>query len=169
MQDSYHLVSGPWPGRLAILARPRGGDWLKDEVQNWALLGLDLVVSLLMPNEVAEFNLADEEKFCRTNEIRYISLPIQDRGVPGSREEVLKLVSKLDREMTDGKTVGIHCRQGIGRSGLLAACLLVSTGLSPQAAFERLSQARGRPVPETNEQRQWVEEFAPELAGVGRG
>lgn len=30
-------------------------------------------------------------------------------------------------------------------------------------AFERLSQTRGCPVPETEEQRQWVEALAAEL------
>jgi hypothetical protein len=53
--------------------------------------------------------------------------------------------------------------------GLLAACLLVSTGLSPEAAFGQLTQARGCPVPETSEQRQWVEGFAPELVAAGAG
>jgi protein-tyrosine phosphatase len=169
MQDTCYLVAGSWPGKLAILARPRGGDWLEDEVHHWENRGFDVVVSLLVPDEAAEFDLEDEEKYCRLNGIQYMSLPVPDRGVPGSREAVLELVSRLDRQLADGKTVGIHCRQGIGRSGLLAACLLVSIGLSPKAAFERLSQARGRPVPETSEQRRWVEGFAPQLAEVGAG
>ena len=169
MQDSYYVVRGSWPGRLAILARPRGEDWLEDEARRWARLGLDVVVSLLTPDEAAEFELVDEDKACRSNGVQFISLPIPDRGVPRSREEVLKLVSRLDAEMADGKAVGIHCRQGIGGSGLLAACLLVSTGVSPEAAFQRLTQARGCPIPETGEQRQWVEGFAGKLAEAGAG
>ena len=46
----------------------------------------------------------------------------------------------------------VHCRQGIGRSGLVAACLLVRKGISPGAAVEMVSAARGVSVPETTEQ-----------------
>ncbi len=164
MSHGYYLVAGPSPGRLGILARPRGGDWLEDETSEWARLGIDVVVSLLTPDEVEEFNLADEAGLCRSNGMEFVALPVPDRGVPPSWEAVLKLVSQLDVQLSSGKTVGIHCRQGIGRSGVLAACLLVSSGMSPESAFERLSESRGRPIPETSEQQAWVEGFAPELA-----
>ena len=164
MSDRYYLVAGPSPGRLGILARPRGGDWLEDEAREWARLGIDVVVSLLTPDEVEEFDLTDEARLCRSHGMEFVALPVPDRGVPPSREAVLEVVSQLDAQLASGKTVGIHCRQGIGRSGVLAACLLVSSGLSPESAFERLSESRGRPIPETSEQQAWVEGFAPELA-----
>lgn len=164
MSDSYYLVSGPRRGRLGILARPRGGDWLEDEVQEWARLGIDVVVSLLTAEEVQEFALRDEANYSRANGMEFIALPIPDRGVPPSREAALELVGRLDAHLSSGKTVGIHCRQGIGRSGVLAACLLVLSGMSPESAFERLSASRGVPVPETSEQREWVEGFAAEFA-----
>jgi hypothetical protein len=42
----------------------------------------------------------------------------------------------------------------------MAASLLVLTGFSPDQAFDRLSEARGYPVPETEEQRAWVVAFS---------
>ncbi len=57
----------------------------------------------------------------------------------------------------------IHCRAGIGRSGMLAACVLVKAGLDPEAALQRVSEARGCPVPDTEEQRAWVFAFAEEI------
>ncbi|MDP2708210.1 MAG: hypothetical protein Q8O70_12020, partial [Burkholderiales bacterium] len=65
--------------------------------------------------------------------------------------------------LAEGKNLAIHCRQGIGRSALLAACLLIMTGVDPDTAFQRLSAARGCAVPETAEQREWVRKFAQEL------
>ncbi len=164
MSDRYYLVAGPSPGRLGILARPRGGDWLEDEAREWARLGIDVVVSLLTPDEVGEFDLTDEARLCRSNDMEFVALPVPDRGVPPSREAVLEVVSQLDAHLSSGKTVGIHCRQGIGRSGVLAACLLVSSGMAPESVFERLSESRGVPIPETSEQREWVEGFAAKLA-----
>ena len=107
MNDLYP-VAGPWPGRVGILPRPRGGDWLEDEVRSWKRLGIDIVVSLLTPQEMAELELVDEQKFCSANGIEFLSLPVPDRGVPPSQEAVLSVVRRLDARMAAGKSVGIH-------------------------------------------------------------
>ena len=70
-------------------------------------------------------------------------------------------LEKLNRMLSDGKNILVHCRQGIGRTGLVAACLLVKNGMSPGAAVDLVSAARGLPVPETTEQRDWIERYAP--------
>ena len=49
----------------------------------------------------------------------------------------------------------IHCRQGIGRSSLLAAAVLEASSLDE--AWRRIAEARGRSVPDTPEQRAWLQ------------
>lgn len=164
--SAMHWIKGPWRGRLAIVARPRGGDWLQDEILSWARSGLQVVVSLLTAEETNELELTGEADRCQAKGIEFVSFPIPDRGVPGSGSETLQFVRSVEALLVAGKAVGIHCRQGIGRSGLIAACLLVSSGVPPDAAFSRLTEARGFPVPETDEQRTWVHTFAPELVGA---
>jgi hypothetical protein len=44
--------------RLAIMPRPRGDEWLAEEVRGWSRLGLNHVISLLEPHEVRELGLA---------------------------------------------------------------------------------------------------------------
>jgi protein-tyrosine phosphatase len=66
----------------------------------------------------------------------------------------------MDALLASGRNVVVHCRQGIGRTGLVAACLLVSKGESPETAVEKLSAARGVPIPETAEQRRWIDHYA---------
>ena len=61
--------------------------------------------------------------------------------------------------LSEGRCVGIHCRQGIGRSSLLAATLLVLTGMDFEEAWRRVEAARGCPVPDTAEQKAWVDRF----------
>ena len=78
----------------------------------------------------------------------------------------LKIVEELDAELRKGINVVIHCRQGVGRSGLVGACLLVTTGLESQIAIERISDARGVQVPETAEQRRWIEYYATTFANL---
>jgi hypothetical protein len=47
----------------------------------------------------------------------------------------------------------------VGRSGVLAACVLAALGEDPDRAFDRVSRARGCPVPDTAEQRAWAVRF----------
>jgi protein-tyrosine phosphatase len=159
-----HWVPGPWPGRLGIVPRPRGGDWLGDEVRSWRASGLDVVTSLLTPEEVAELELQGEAAQSRQEGLEYYSFPIPDYGVPRSRADLAALVSRLEKSLASGKNVAVHCRQGIGRSSLVVASLLVSAGAEPNEAFRRVEQARGRPVPDTREQREWVAQNASGMA-----
>jgi protein-tyrosine phosphatase len=154
----------PWPGRLAIVARPRGGDWLEDEVGAWKGSGIRVVVSTLTADEIADFDLQKEKAICETAGIRLISFPIVDRGVPSSLRATLDLVTDLEARPSAGDNVAVHCRQGIGRSSLMAACVLASGAIDPETAFDRIQASRGCTVPETVEQRQWVSRFTHELA-----
>jgi hypothetical protein len=45
---------------MAIMARPRAGDWLESEVDEWKAAGIDVVVSLLERDEVVELGLQRE-------------------------------------------------------------------------------------------------------------
>jgi protein-tyrosine phosphatase len=159
MRTELYWIEGPWPGRLAIMPRPRGGDWLEDEIQSWRQSGVDVVVSLLTREEQSELSLADEEVLCRANGIEFVSFPIVDRGIPSSYEAFWDLVFKSAQQLANGKNIAVHCRQGIGRAALVVICLLVFSGVEPAAAVERVGTARGCSVPETPEQRRWIADF----------
>ena len=160
MRTELYWIEGPWRGRLAIMPRPRGGDWLEDEIQSWRRSGVDVVVSLLTGEEQTELNLPDEEALCRANGIEFVSFPIVDRSVPSSAEVFSEQMIKLVEQLANGKNVAVHCRQGIGRAALVAICLLVLSEIEPALAIERVGAARGCSVPETPEQRRWISDFA---------
>jgi protein-tyrosine phosphatase len=145
------------------MPRPRGGDWLEDEIQAWLRSGVNVVVSLLTSDENADLDLADEAGICRAKGIQFLPFPITDRGVPSSREALSDLLTKLAEQLAAGKNIAVHCRQGIGRSALVALCLLVRSGIDLDAATQQVGAARGCPVPETVEQRRWVADFARSL------
>lgn len=155
-----YWVDGPWPGKVALAARPRGGDWLEEEIIAWRRNGVDVVVSLLTHEEEVDLDLANEASTARSQGIEYLSLPIPDRQVPYSETEVASILDALNSALKDAKNVVIHCRQGVGRSGLIAACLLATKGISTGSAVETVSLARGIPVPETREQRDWIDHYA---------
>lgn len=164
ISTTLYWIDGPWPGRVALAARPRGGDWLADEMSAWRRSLVDTVVSLLTGAEEADLELANESQEAKSHGMTFISFPIQDRQVPSSEVALGKFVEKLDAELSKGKNLVVHCRQGIGRTGLIAACLLVSKGWSPDAALQQLSAVRGVAMPETSQQREWIDRFAATLA-----
>ena len=160
MDTKLYWVNGPWSGKIALAARPRGGDWLEDEVIAWKRSGIDAVLSLLTSEEEQELDLAGEAQTVRAHGMTFLSLPIPDRHVPISETELAAIIESLNAELSSGKRVVVHCRQGVGRSGLVAACLLISKGSDPKSAVQKVSAARGVSVPETQEQREWIDHYA---------
>jgi len=162
MRAQLYSVQGLSTGRLSTMARPRGGDWLLDEIKAIRAAGVDVLVSLLTPDEVKELDLAEEAEFCRLQDVMYLSFPIQDLSIPPFSAFTFAFLAQLKAYLLEGKYLVLHCRQGIGRSSLMAASVLVLLGSSPEQAFELLSLARGCPVPETQEQKAWAVAFARE-------
>ncbi len=156
IKADIYWIPGLRSGRLAIMPRPRAGDWIDDELTAWKTAGIDVVVSLLTHGEVLELSLQEEPSICNRLGIEFISYPIPDMQVPASIPATIALIKDIDNRLKAGKAVAIHCRGGIGRSGLVASCVLVWSGETIENAFERISNARGLPVPETDEQRRWV-------------
>lgn len=163
MRTELYWIEAPWRGRLAIMPRPRRGDWLEDEIQFWRRSGVDVVVSLLTREEQTELNLREEEALCRANSIEFVSFPIVDRSVPSSTEAFSEQAIKLAEQLANGQNIAVHCRQGIGRAALVATCLLALSGMEPASAIERVGAARGCAVPETPEQSRWITHFAKSL------
>ena len=163
MQVRIYWIGGLESGQLGIMPRPRGGDWLEDEIKSLKMSGVDAVVSLLEPEEIAELDILEEKSSCEGNGISYLSFPIRDRNIPLSKQDALDFTRTLANLLQEGRSVVIHCRQGVGRSALIAACVLVLQGISTNKAFDMIENSRGCSVPDTEEQRKWVGQFAEGL------
>jgi protein-tyrosine phosphatase len=153
--EIYPIDNVPF-GRLAIMPRPRAGDWLPGEVESWRQAGVNCIVSLLEPAEIVELELQHEPDICRQLDLEFVAFPIPDRGVPLSGEELKTLVSSLVFRLRGGSGVAIHCRIGVGRSALVAACVIASMGQTLESAWKSIEKARGLSVPDTPNQRAWV-------------
>lgn len=160
MAGKTFWVPGPWRGRLGIGPRPRGGEWLSDETRAWREAGIDVVVSLLEPGEEVDLDLTGEAAASAAMGLAFRAFPIPDRGVPRSCEAVAELAARLVEALHSGQAVVVHCRQGVGRSAMVAAAALIAGGLDAQTTVDRIRVARGLDVPETPSQRQWISEFA---------
>lgn len=163
-----YWVSGIEPHRLGFGPRPRAGDWLSDEIAGWSRPGIRHVVSLLEDHEVHELGMAEEARLCAANGITFHAFPIPDRGVPSSINEAGMLFRRVASLVVAGEPTYIHCRAGIGRSGLVAAGVLAHLGVPLESAFAMLSSARGMQIPDTQSQIDWAHSYAAAQHGVRR-
>jgi hypothetical protein len=82
MRTEVHWIDLPGPGRLAVMPRPRGGEWLEGEIVALKDDGVDILISLLTSEEEAYLDLAEEGATARRHGLRFVSHPIWDRGIP---------------------------------------------------------------------------------------
>lgn len=147
--------------RLAIVPRPRGSDWLRDDLLQLREAGIDVLVSLLSDHEAWALGLSEEGTIAEELGMRFISHPIPDREIPGDLAGFRQLIANLAVDVRAGKSVGAHCRACIGRSTVLIASLMISLGADGEEALRQIAEARGLEVPDTPEQRAWILEYRP--------
>ena len=154
MRAELFTIRRSGPGTLSTMARPRGGDWLEDEMNSLTTADVDVLVSLLSNTEITEPELAHAAG------LAFCHLPTPDRHVPDQAAS-LALAETLTAQLARGASIAIHCRNGIGRASTLAAIILVLEGTDPRLAWTMISAARGMTVPDTAAQRDSITSLRP--------
>ena len=92
-------------------------------------------------------------------------LPITDMGVPDAEFEEMWAVEgkQIKASLVAGERVILHCLAGLGRTGMIAARLLVDMGMSPAIAVGEVRKVRPRAI-QTDDQERHVHS-----CGRGRG
>lgn len=148
------------PGRLGVSRKPDGGDALDAQIARLHHGMVDQVISLLQPDEAAAMGLAEEAAACERHGVGFYNFPILDHGVPDNLDHYRRVADALNGRLRAGQAVVVHCRAGLGRAPSLAISALVSGGMNVDEAVLRVGRARGRPVPETDEQLAFLRAFA---------
>jgi protein-tyrosine phosphatase len=156
MPSLFHVPTNT-DGNLFIMPKP-SGEWLQDDLQKLKQLGVDHIVSMLEHDEAVSLGLTGEANLCHELDFDFTNAPVPDRGLP-SIEVTSGIVQSIRGDLKAGKDVAVHCRAGIGRSGLVVCCVLIAEGETAQAAIEKVSDARGVEVPDTTEQTKFIHAF----------
>ena len=145
---------GPIP--LAIVLCPRGGRSLSRDLVHLRSSGIQTLVSLLDEEQIAMLDMADEGPLAKRLGMQFLSHPIPDHHLPPDPQAFRAFVGDLARRLHTGERIGIHCLGSIGRATVTAACTLIHLGWEPAIALAAVEEARGCPVPDTEEQEQWI-------------
>jgi nicotinamidase-related amidase len=150
------------PGRLGITVCPgrrdRGRD-LGADLTRLRSAGATRLLCLLTDSELTWAGVPDLGARARAAGLAYHRLPIADQGTP-EIADAIELV-RWCREATErGEAVVVTSMGGLGRSGTVAACFLVTAGMPADAAIAAVRTARGPRALESVVQEEFVIRFA---------
>jgi protein-tyrosine phosphatase len=126
--------------------------------------GVGVLASLMERDEYSDLEIPDLSQKAEEQGMEVLYLPIPDYGVPSASEDddYRPFIEDIANRIEEGETVVVHCRGGLGRSGLVAASILVALGRSAEAAIKTVRGAREGAV-ETPDQEDRVRLFEMEL------
>jgi ADP-ribosyl-[dinitrogen reductase] hydrolase len=136
------------------------GAWQRDldldlrVVADW---GASALVTLMESFELELLKVPEIGRATEAMGIDWFHLPIRDVSIPDAEFEAIWVSQgqALRARLEDGQAVVVHCRGGLGRTGLIAARLLIELGEDPRGALETVRAARPGAV-ETREQEVYV-------------
>ncbi|CAH1660136.1 Phosphatase [Hyphomicrobiales bacterium] len=151
------LWLGPMPGRLRPLA---------DDLADLNRQSVARVICLTPMDEIAS---KAPDYAARQAELGFpvTRFPIGDFGVPEDHGGLKALAEAAARDLEAGRALFVHCAAGIGRTGMVATCILVALGLSGEAATATIAAAGSGP--ETDVQKQLVARYAEAALQSGPG
>lgn len=125
-----------------------------DEIEAW---GANRVVCLLEPHELAMNKIEDLPSLVRARNMDWMHLPIMDMQIPSQRFEDSWAIEgeRLRHSLRIGERILLHCYAGWGRTGMIAARLLVELGMDSDAAITAVRRDNRRRI-QTKDQAEFV-------------
>lgn len=134
------LAGSPQPGLY--------GEW-EDDIAYLKKHDIGFVMSL------TEEPLIEEELL--QEGLEFYHLPIRDMDAPMPRDAYKALIVLLEK-IDSGKKALIHCKGGVGRTGMIGACYLVARGYEPTDAIQKVRSVHQAFI-QTKNQEKFVSNF----------
>jgi ADP-ribosylglycohydrolase len=152
------------PGVLLAGEHPSGPspEATRQRLSQLLASGIECFIDLTHPSEIGPYD--QELPF----HIEYLRKPIRDHGLPEKREHMIEILDCIHDAMQSGRPAYVHCRAGIGRTGMVIGCLLVERGRTGEQALDELARLWQQcerssfwpSVPETEAQTEYVRQWS---------
>lgn len=157
------------PGRLLAGEHPAaaGAAEARPRVQRLVRAGIECYIDLTEEGEVPDYRRALPRRAA------YLRSPIADSSVPFNVSQTESVLAALRDALLEERGVYVHCRAGIGRTGLIVGCYLAEEEGNGRRALARLNRlwrqsdrSRSWPrIPQTAEQADYITRW-PKLRGL---
>ncbi len=148
------------PGKLLAGEYPGGAspEATRERLRRFTAAGVAVFIDLTQPGELAPYEAELPAG------VEYLRKPIPDHGLPEERAHMAGILESLRQALSSSRPAYLHCRAGIGRTGMVAGCFLAAQGLGGESALaelNRLWQQSARSalwpsIPETADQVEYV-------------
>lgn len=166
LPNSYWVI----PGQLLAGEYPGGQSQEETQERLSKLLaaGVRCFIDLTQPDELEPYD------HLLPFDVDYLRKPVRDHSIPARREHMADIQMCIDHALRVGQLVYVHCRAGIGRTGMTVGCFLIERGLSPPDALDELNRVWQQcmrssawpHVPETDEQNRFVLEWKAQVSAT---
>ncbi|TBU36562.1 protein-tyrosine phosphatase-like protein [Dichomitus squalens] len=145
----------------------------KQKLDALLLAGVRTFIDLTEPHELFPYSPHLTERCALVGidprEVEYHNFPIRDRSLPDSVDFVRRIMAVLRDNESRGRIAAVHCRGGIGRTGLIVGCWLVDCGIAKDGddalrmiaeEWKTVEKCKRYPLsPETGPQHEYVRTF----------
>ncbi|KAI0339211.1 phosphatases II [Trametopsis cervina] len=147
----------------------------KQKLDALLLAGVRTFIDLTEPHELFPYapHLAERCTLLgiSPSDVTYHNFPIRDRSLPQSVDFMRSILDVLQANEKQGRVCAVHCRGGIGRTGMVVGCWLVESGRARDGAhalqliaeeWKQVEKCKRFPCsPETGPQFEFVRAFTP--------
>jgi len=136
------------PGKQEEFSLARGYQITRDIDKDLHRLEVEynahILVTLNQDFELEQMKIGNIAAKAAEHHIQSLKFSIVDMQAPKAQEKESfhNFVKQIVQQLKDGKNVIIHCKEGKGRTGMLAACCLVELGLEPKRAVNTVRRTR---------------------------
>lgn len=176
--DVFPKEALPLPGKLGMTISPgkkQTFGWSAHHDRDLKLdlttlrkkFGINTLVSLIEESELKELKTPHLLKAADDSGIGPIWYPIPDMSAPSDFVTSMELIEELYDQLESGRNIAIHCKGGLGRTGCIAACLLVRVGHDPKNAIRWTRHVRKGTI-QTKVQEYFIYAYAWEIGSMVR-
>jgi len=117
---------------------------LSSSLQQLAEAGAKAILTLMPAEEIERNEVGAMPVLCKKLGLQWFHLPIEDDHAPEAEFHEAWQQTKIDVHelISAGKSIAIHCKGGSGRTGMVAAQILLERGIALDNVIARVQAAR---------------------------